>query len=584
VLAPLTRVALFDAVRVLLGTTVVTVAAASNWSPSVRAIARPVWRAELVVLCALAVAYAWQRRTPWRATTCHARAVALAVAVAVVALASTVWSVDSRLTLERGASFTLALASAAALGLGVAHDRVAGERLLKAIVVGALVVAAAGLLVVLVSPHRAVQAATASTPTRYHGIGQNPNTVAMLFAAVLPLATWLLAEAGTRRRRAAAAGAFALLFGSIVASGSRGALVTGFVAVAFVVAATFRGRVRTRAAAATALVFAAGVAIVQIPQPSAAARSKPSPAIEHTTGSPRDAEGTFRQQDEVGSPVGDRYEKPSGRGLLSTSGRLQAWRGAIGQTADRPLVGYGFGVEDRVFVDRYYSFYGGVPENSYIGMALQLGVVGLALLVLLALVLLGGAVAALRRLSGADRAVTAAAAGVLVAGLVLGLFQSYAYAVGNSAMLTVWSCGFVACGLAPSRTPLVRLPPRRGLAALAGVGALLVLALAVGRWEDRRHARSENAGIARVRQVVGRLDSRSLDAFRILPRFDCLLYRRGANPYALELCVAGDGRVVEAIDRRGSRRISSLREQPSAATVRVDPSEVSRLVSRLDSS
>jgi hypothetical protein len=121
--------------------------------------------------------------------------------------------------------------------------------------------------------------------------------------------------------------------------------------------------------------------------------------------------------------------------------------------------------------------------------------------------------------------------------------------------------------------------------ALVGALAAVVLAAAlvvVGRWEGDRHSDAENRGIARVRRLVGPLDSPSLSAFRLLPRFSCLVYRRSGEQFALELCMDRDGRVVEAIDRRSATpRIWSLREQPSAADVRVDRGEVDRLIKKL---
>ncbi len=109
--------------------------------------------------------------------------------------------------------------------------------------------------------------------------------------------------------------------------------------------------------------------------------------------------------------------------------------------------------------------------------------------------------------------------------------------------------------------------------------ASLALLVVVGRWEGRRHAHKENVKILRIREAVGRLDRPRPTGFRILNPFTCLTYGRGANKYALELCIDGAGRVVEAIDRRsGTPRIASLREDPGAATVRVDRGEVDRLL------
>ncbi len=117
-----------------------------------------------------------------------------------------------------------------------------------------------------------------------------------------------------------------------------------------------------------------------------------------------------------------------------------------------------------------------------------------------------------------------------------------------------------------------------GLAAALVVAALLV---GLGRLERSRHAEEQNDGIARVRATVGPLGS-SLSGFRFLARFQCLVYSRGENRFALELCVDRSGRIVEAIDRRsGDTEYWSLREDPELADVRVDRAEVERHIVRM---
>jgi hypothetical protein len=116
------------------------------------------------------------------------------------------------------------------------------------------------------------------------------------------------------------------------------------------------------------------------------------------------------------------------------------------------------------------------------------------------------------------------------------------------------------------------------------VAALLVLALLVGagRWERSREIRSQAVGLRKVAALIGPLNNRTLSGYRVLPAFDCLVYRRGPNPYALELCVDQAGRVVEAIDRRTvDRKIWSLTFEPASSPVRVDRAEVDRLLARM---
>jgi hypothetical protein len=115
--------------------------------------------------------------------------------------------------------------------------------------------------------------------------------------------------------------------------------------------------------------------------------------------------------------------------------------------------------------------------------------------------------------------------------------------------------------------------------------ALLVAALvlvAVGRWERGHRADEEVRGMESVLAAIGPLDNSTLATFRFLTDFQCLGYRRGENPVALEACFDAEGRVVEAFDRRrGEAEIWSLREDPTSSTLRRDRAEVDRLLLRM---
>ena len=445
----LRRLPLEGAIRVAIPTTIVTVALASNWSPHVRSVAAPLWRLSLVILCGLAVAWA-VRNAGWRGLRDGVRtpAHAAAAAFAAVAAASTLWSTDPRLTLERTFSFGLALLAAAALGLGAARRPDAVERLLLSVLAGAVAVALAGLAVLVVAKGDALQAATATIPSRYRGIGQNPNTDVMLFAVATPLATWL-AVLGRRRRRLLGAAALLLLVGSIVGSGSRGALFTAALGALVLLVVHAQGA-RQRLLAAAAVVAATGAAIglAQLPQPNPGATAVSPTGCVRCGLNPHDADRWIRLEDDLDAPAGPGHPGQK-RTFLASTGRGQAWEGAIDQGQQRPVAGYGFGTEDHVFVDRYYSFFGGSPENSYVGMFLQLGLVGLALLLALAAALVRESIKALRWLDRRDGRITAACTAVLVTGLALGVVQSSLYAVGNTATVATWTCAFLGLALAP---------------------------------------------------------------------------------------------------------------------------------------
>jgi hypothetical protein len=124
---------------------------------------------------------------------------------------------------------------------------------------------------------------------------------------------------------------------------------------------------------------------------------------------------------------------------------------------------------------------------------------------------------------------------------------------------------------------------RRRYAVAAAAGALALLGLVpIGIWERGHRAEVQVAGMRDVLAAVGPLDNPSLTAFRYFNTFQCLVYRRERLRLALELCFDGDGRLIEAIDRRsGESRIWSLRDDPKRSTIRVDRVEVDRLLMRM---
>jgi O-antigen ligase len=373
-----------------------------------------------------------------------------AVAFAVLALASTAWSPYPRVTFDRAVSFWVLLVGAVGLAVAVAGRSERARSVLGAVYTACIVVAVAGLVVLAVRPERAVQEATTEAAARYQGFGGNPNTSSMLLALGMPLAALYLFSARTRLERGAALGALLLFAGSIAASASRGALLAGFVALLlFALAALRTRRARVTAVAAVTAAFGVCVVVAELPQPESTSEA----AAPAGTASPParryvDAEQAWRLEDDIGhAPPGVGVLTPP-RTLFSSSGRAQAWGGAAEQAADRPVAGYGFGTENQVYVDRFAASGSQSPENSYLGVLLQLGVLGLAAFLGFCFLVLREGSRVVRRTTGSERSVAAASLAVFVAGLVLGLAQSYIYSVGNVATVSVWLSAFLCVGLA----------------------------------------------------------------------------------------------------------------------------------------
>ena len=144
----------------------------------------------------------------------------------------------------------------------------------------------------------------------------------------------------------------------------------------------------------------------------------------------------------------------------------------------------------------------------------------------------------------------------------------------------VWICAFL---LAAATEPAWNL--RRALPPVLIAAVVCLLLVPIGRAERAHRARTQVAGMRQVVQQVGALDGPALDSYRYLSlHFECLLYRRGRDPFAFELCVDGAGRVVETIDRRTAPkpRIHSLRDDATRSTLYVDRSEVTRLLHELN--
>jgi O-antigen ligase len=380
---------------------------------------------------------------------------ALGAAIPALALLSASWSSVSATTGGRALSFALLFVTAGAVAYGVEGRAERAGQVLLAILAAAVLIALLGLLYLWRDPGAATVPATIGTPVRYNGLGGNPNTMAMLLALAVPLAVWAFFESG-RRGKAAAVAAFALLDGSIVASGSRGAILGAF-AGTLALGLALGGRRRVALVAAFAvLVLGANAALTRVPQPA-----DRDPILNPEFGArepigPDDAQFILPLESEIDFPGLRAEAKP--RRLFETSGRLTAWAGALDRVAERPVVGYGFGTEERAFVDRYYAFTAERVENAYLATALQLGAVGSALLLgFLGLTGYRG-VRRVRSLDGHARRVAAAALGVFAAGLVLGGTQSFMTSVGSPATAPFWLAAFLLGAATLTTVPGARAP------------------------------------------------------------------------------------------------------------------------------
>jgi hypothetical protein len=123
----------------------------------------------------------------------------------------------------------------------------------------------------------------------------------------------------------------------------------------------------------------------------------------------------------------------------------------------------------------------------------------------------------------------------------------------------------------------------RALAVATAVVVSLILgAVAYGRAEGRHAVAAQQRGILGVRAAVGqRLLHPDQAIYDPGGQLECLTYQGDGRNAVLELCFDPAGRLLEAVDRRRAESIWSLRWDPAAAPLRLDPPTVETTVKRL---
>ena len=136
-------------------------------------------------------------------------------------------------------------------------------------------------------------------------------------------------------------------------------------------------------------------------------------------------------------------ENPRNDTAITLSNRIGKWTLGAQYFLERPLMGFGFGTEDQLF-DLYgmrpveYVYTGTYFHNSYLGLALQLGLMG-AVLFYLPLGLLVSREIRFANRPPPDLMRTALMA-VVLTGMVSGLFSSDLYSMGNPKTVSFWIC------------------------------------------------------------------------------------------------------------------------------------------------
>lgn len=309
------------------------------------------------------------------------------------AFASALYSVDPDITMMRTSTLLLMYVS---LFWGIGWN-LGSES--EDTIVGALM--NAGIVAFVLGPALAPLGKTMwQSSGRYMGLFENPNSLGLLGALLLPLFVERVLRRGNRKDWIF----LSIIVVSVVLSGSRGGMLAGLSGATYVL---HKSRERF---------FWAGVILTV----------------------------TLALWMSYGPRLDDLWDNPIVRAesLESGSGRLEAWPVALDIISEKPFFGHGFGTEDSMFEmygygsSSFQEHQGAYFHNSYLGMAAQMGVIG-------AIAFFGPLLAfTMRQIAGSwrDRIVMPkhGLQGVVVAGLVACLFESWIYSMGNCQAFPFW--------------------------------------------------------------------------------------------------------------------------------------------------
>ena len=126
--------------------------------------------------------------------------------------------------------------------------------------------------------------------------------------------------------------------------------------------------------------------------------------------------------------------------LSTLGGRLEAWQAAINLFMDKAIFGYGFGTEGDIFKLKKITFRvhaGGFVHNSYLGMLLQLGMIGFIIFFIPLFVLLYKELFS-KTQDDSIPLLRYALQASFIGGLICCLYESWVYSVGNAQAFPFW--------------------------------------------------------------------------------------------------------------------------------------------------
>lgn len=234
---------------------------------------------------------------------------------------------------------------------------------------------------------------------RFMGVFANPNGMGVVSALILPLSLWKFLETGKK----SALFLFLLISLSLLFCGARGSLNATLFALGYLIYA----RSKRKNPFALFATLSCVLIFIWIIETSAKEFFK-----------------TYIRLESI--PI--------------LGGRLEAWQAGVNLIMDKPLFGYGFGVEDKLFGLKKIMFRrhaGAYVHNSFLGMLLQLGLLGFIMFFVPLFILLFKELFS-RNENQEVPILRYALRSSLIAGLVCCVSESWIYSVGNTQVFPFW--------------------------------------------------------------------------------------------------------------------------------------------------
>jgi O-antigen ligase len=307
---------------------------------------------------------------------------------------SAFYSIDPALTIKRSSTFLLLYISVFWVIYPTIDSREDSVETINVILYAASIPFFFSLIILLSSP------SSAFLGSRFRGYFSNPNSVGSISAILCPLLIWKAVDKKSTFGKIF----LAVIVPALFLSGSRSGLLGAFLGSLFYLFNTKKKyRIPATLIGSIVILFILTIGESAIPSISSYLRLN-----------------TERSQNE--ETLKD-----------ISSGRTENWNKMTLLLRKKPLLGYGFGTEDKLlgFYNITVASTGKTAHNAFLGIAVQLGIIGFLLFFSPIIYIL------LMPINSKDK-IEYSLTGVIIGGLVAGLFESWMYAVGSAFAFPFW--------------------------------------------------------------------------------------------------------------------------------------------------